>query len=1311
MFRGLFLLCAVLTWSCSKDGSTGGLPNPTDAIVSQDTSLPQNSTVSFPAARESDTVPNVGTSAQLVLTVDETLVRLDSVRGYVVGFPSILEIQRAKTGQLFISGIPQGRYDVILFGISAANSSNNLDRGLKIPRVNFLAGNRTQLSDVKLRALGSMSGLVQSRSNLPVGAVKVLFPGIHFGATTGEDGTFSISGVPAGTYRLMVEKSDLSRGLVPDAVVVDGLDTKIPSITLFPHLEPDGIVMINGAPNSSAISRTVTVTAGFPADVDYMKVSQDQALADASWIPARSSFSWTFLQEGVQSLFIQGRSPEGATTGIFKASVRIDTFPEAAIGVKLNDGAAISTQRSVTAGLKYPDGTQTMQVAFSSNFDNANWEPAAVSKVMSLAGEGTNTVCARFKNRDGDVSEATCDQIEVDLFPESEGALQINNGDSVALLSTVMLTLSLPANAVEMIISDRSDFSGASWQAVATSKSFSFLGEGSFTVYAKFREASGVLSHVVSDSIDVRYFPPEVGGVTIDSGNFATESSTVPLTIAAPPNATQMLVSTNQNFSGANWTDVATSISNFVLDSGKGRKSVFARFRNSQGHLSPIFEDSILIRNRYTSVSAGSTSTCAVTNSGSVFCWGGGNNIFENFSGTSSTKTSVSENTFGRYAVSAAGVIGTGGSAIAGGTHVDVGFGHACAVVSGAARCWGNNTSYQLGTGNSTTYSFPNLGSVSGLSSGVSKVTVGDYFSCAVDPAGVKCWGYNSDGQLGNGTTSTSSTPVSVSGASGFLSVDAGRSHVCALTSAGGVWCWGSGGSGQLGNGNLTNSSTPVQVTGLASGVLSVSAGGSSSCALLSGGIVKCWGANGTGQLGNGRVGNSSIPVDVVGLPSDLTSVSVGFNHSCATSSQGYTYCWGYGYDGRLGNGTNSSYVTPQFQPTAEQTFTDIVGGVSGCRVSQAGALECWGNGDLGELGNGSFGYSSLPTPVVDAASGMRSVKFGGSYFACSISQWGGVRCWGRGQEGQLGNGNLSDYSVPTDVIGLASGVTDVALGNSHACALTSRGAVKCWGQNTYGQIGNGNNIQYVGPQDVIGLGYGVAKIKARDNRTCALLTSKRLACWGDGSSTPSYVSGLDSNIIDFTLGSMHACALTNDGAVYCWGNTGSGRLGNGIVGNYPLSIADAVTGLSSGVARIAAGHSHTCALMTTGGLKCWGVGNSGQVGNGNFGDALIPADVVGLTKGVTSILASGNNTCAIVAGAELKCWGTGYPGLLGNGSSTSSSIPVSIHGLEAGVSKLNDDLTCALLTSGRIACWGQNGSSKLGLNGSNTYHPVRVLW
>jgi alpha-tubulin suppressor-like RCC1 family protein len=384
--------------------------------------------------------------------------------------------------------------------------------------------------------------------------------------------------------------------------------------------------------------------------------------------------------------------------------------------------------------------------------------------------------------------------------------------------------------------------------------------------------------------------------------------------------------------------------------------------------------------------------------------------------------------------------------------------------------------------------------------------------------------------------------------------ISAGGFQTCAVNIASGAECWGLGTNGQVGDGTSTTRLVPVGVSGLSNGVAAVAAGGYHSCALLASGGLECWGDNTSGQLGNGCVSGSTCstdvptPVQVSGLSSGVTQVSAGEYHSCAVTNAGGALCWGSNNEGQLGVG---------------ETYTQL-------------------------------GYSSTPLAVSLGAFGAVTQISAGAGHTCAVTSSGGAICWGWNVRGQVGDGNSTTYpTAPVAVTGLTGGVTAIAAGYTHTCALTTGGGVLCWGDDTYGELGNGTAS-------------------------------------GSAVTTPVAVEGLSSAAVAIATGTFFSCALLSTGAVQCWGSNYLDSLGDSMSGGYSASPVT-VSGLSNAVAITAGGEGNdggqACAVTSGDAALCWGLNNYGQLGNDNVDGTPSPVPVfpVGLSPASCSANSSGS--------------------------------------------------------------------------------------
>ncbi len=643
---------------------------------------------------------------------------------------------------------------------------------------------------------------------------------------------------------------------------------------------------------------------------------------------------------------------------------------------------------------------------------------------------------------------------------------------------------------------------------------------------------------------------------------------------------------------------------------------------------------------------------------------------------------------------------------------------HSCAVIAGGTvKCWGENSSGQLGDGSTEPSPWPV--DVAGLTD-VVQVSAGDAHTCARTLAGrVLCWGANPSGQLGNGGTGNQLHPVEVVNLSGATHVSAGFSHTCAVAD-GAARCWGHNGSGQLGNGGTTNAATPVNVTGLASGVTQVTTGDYHSCARTANGI-QCWGSNENGQLGNTGAGNgSSTPVAVSGL-TGATSVSAGFNSTCALVQNGGVRCWGVNWYGELGDGTTDSSPTPVAVLGLSGVVELDAGGYHACARTGTGTATCWGGGWNGALGNGSLANHPQPVAVAGLGSGGIVQINAGTYHTCAITTGAELLCWGSNATSQLGNGELSSRTRPVAVPGL-SGISSIATGFRHSCALRANGELSCWGSNSYGQIGDGNQDTNANSPTEVASSGPVAAVAPGFEHTCALLADGHVECWGSNQSAqlgighsgtseplPVTVPGL-AQVVALAAGLEHTCALVQGGGVKCWGHNGLfGLLGDGS-GTDPDTLVD-VTGLGSGVAAIGAGMYHTCALMLNGGVKCWGGNFEGQLGDGSTDYRTTPVDVPGLS-GIVAIGTGPYHTCALASGGGVWCWGNNITGQLGTGDNTGRLTPTPVIGLPGGVTAIASSgfHNCVRTQAGAAWCWGQNYDGELGIGShAHALQPAQV--
>ncbi|HEX6315275.1 MAG TPA: Ig-like domain-containing protein [Gemmatimonadaceae bacterium] len=362
----------------------------------------------------------------------------------------------------------------------------------------------------------------------------------------------------------------------------------------------------------------------------------------------------------------------------------------------------------------------------------------------------------------------------------------------------------------------------------------------------------------------------------------------------------------------------------------------------------------------------------------------------------------------------------------------------------------------------------------------------------------------------------------------------------------------------------------------------------------------------------------------------------------------------------RTAHRTTSTSIT-----ALDRVLTSIdVGDGFTCGITNLGRGYCWGLSDVGQTGatpdSTCFADLGEQQPCILPPKRMNrpelqftSISAGGS-FACGIASDQHLYCWGDDEFGQIGNGSTGAGETPSLATVKSERFAMVSAGSNHACALNLTGRAFCWGNDERGQLG--------------------------DNRTI-------------NSTTPIPIADSTLTFTMISAGDRHTCGVTTNGNAYCWGEGNNGQLGNG------AGVASSIPVLVGGIAftSVSAGRLHTCGVSTSGTVHCWGANSLGQLGNGGSSPQLSPITVPGLA-GVSAISAGDDHTCAIAGGA-VRCWGSSSWGQVGDGNASPHTVfaPVLVPGIEAATISAGVEHTCAMSTAGQAMCWGSNRWGALG--------------
>ncbi|MFK7872153.1 MAG: RCC1 domain-containing protein [Oligoflexales bacterium] len=951
-------------------------------------------------------------------------------------------------------------------------------------------------------------------------------------------------------------------------------------------------LVIDGGENISISTPNLTLAATGASEMYITNASG--CSANGSWESyATSKSSWALGQSNaLATVYVKFKDEAGNESSCESDTVTHDTGVPTGASLTI-EGGSHTKDSTVNLTLAVVDATQMYVTNTVGCSADGSWESYVTSKSGWALGQNNAlaTVYVKFKDEAGNETACVNDTITHDSVAPTSPSLVIEGGNLYTPLSTQTLSLSA-VDASEMYVTNSSGcFSGGTWESYAVSKSNWGLGvtNALASVYVMYKDEAGNETPCVSDSITHDDAGPTGGTLTIAEGTH-TNQSNIQLNLFAN-NATQMKLSENANCSGGTWESYAGAKAKVIANS-EMNYHFSVKFRDDAENESSCSTASIARDNTPPSISSFVINSDEYTNNVGVYI-----NLTHTGSPTEAYVT-------------------TDGSCATNGVWQDI-----TAPV---------NATLPGGDGAHTLY-VKIKDAAGNESSCLSDMITLDQTSPGLPSANVSLTQYIGEVRF-TGFSAADTSGIKKYQAS--LGTTAGGSEVKMWTDILSPdtfldWVEGPDFAGDLTAGvtyyfNLKAVDYADNVSAMFThgfiahdDVSEIHSGVNVNCA-VSGNKVKCWGLNNYGQLGIentnnigdglGEMGVNLSAIDV-GAGRTVEKMSMTSSHSCAVLDDQTLKCWGSGLGGALGYGdtSNRGYGSPQMGDSlavvdlgAVSTVQSVSTGLGfSCAILTDNNLKCWGWNSFGQLGNGSTSYvgdgpgeMGINLGSISLGTGRTAQKISlGSWHTCALLDDATVKCWGRNSFGQLGLGTMdtigdepSEMGDNLGVVALGTGrtATDIAVGDEFSCALLDNNDVKCWGVNAYGQLGQGNT-------DTIGDGVGEM-----------------------GDSLPAIDFGVGFVVEKIAAGGAHACAVSTVGKLKCWGENDEGEVGiqslDDKVGDVSGDLGDnliyvdlgAFQGVDESVEHVSVGRDHTCAVLSSGPVKCWGKNISGSLGRGS---------------------------------------------------------------------------------------------------------------